>query len=308
MLEELEWGASRVWSDAVVDLEANEAACELYREMVRRTVHDPELAESLSPRGFPIGCKRTLVSDDYYPALVRDNVTLETRAIDRIEPGGVRLADDTLVELDTIVWATGFETHGFVAPIAVNGPDGSLAQAWANGASAYRGTTIAGFPNLFLLYGPNTNLGHNSIIFMVERQMEYALPAILKVARGEARRIAIRHGDGRKVDVARLAIRASDGPGERVDAPMPPHVLQKHIELDCAPAEEIAKGPAHGVRGERDCGQPQKRFVRPQDVALIVGQQHAFGRVAHQRIQPEPWFPVQIALRLRLGYAHHDEL
>jgi cation diffusion facilitator CzcD-associated flavoprotein CzcO len=155
------------------------------------TVPDPALRKALTP-DFPIGCKRTLVSDDYYPALLRDNVTLETRAIERIEKSGVRLTDGTLVELDTIVWATGFETHGFVAPIAINGPTGSLAQAWATGASAYRGTTVSGFPNLFLLYGPNTNLGHNSIIFMVERQMEYALPAILKVARGEARRIAIK--------------------------------------------------------------------------------------------------------------------
>jgi len=171
------------------------------------TIADPALRQALTP-DFPIGCKRTLVSDDYYPALARDNVTLETRAIDRIEPGGVRLADGTLVELDTIVWATGFETHGFVAPIAVNGPDGSLAQAWANGASAYRGTTVAGFPNLFLLYGPNTNLGHNSIIFMVERQMEYALPAILKLARGDARRIAVKpdahHAYNRRLQ-ARLA-------------------------------------------------------------------------------------------------------
>jgi cation diffusion facilitator CzcD-associated flavoprotein CzcO len=155
------------------------------------TIADPDLRQALTP-DFPIGCKRTLVSDDYYPVLVRDNVTLETRAIDRIEPAGVRLTDGTLIELDTIVWATGFETHGFVAPIAINGPDGSLARAWANGASAYRGTTVAGFPNLFLLYGPNTNLGHNSIIFMVERQMEYALPAILKLARGDVRRIAVK--------------------------------------------------------------------------------------------------------------------
>jgi cation diffusion facilitator CzcD-associated flavoprotein CzcO len=155
------------------------------------TIPDPDLRQALTP-DFPIGCKRTLVSDDYYTALVRDNVTLETRAIDRIEPAGVRLTDGTLIELDTIVWATGFETHGFVAPIAINGPEGTLTQAWANGASAYRGTAVPGFPNLFLLYGPNTNLGHNSIIFMVERQMEYALPAILKVARGEKRRIAVK--------------------------------------------------------------------------------------------------------------------
>jgi len=164
---------------------------QIAHDYLAAAIPDEALRKTLTP-GFPIGCKRTLVSDDYYPALMRDNVTLETRAIERIERAGARLSDGTLVELDTIVWATGFETHGFVAPIAVNGPQGSLADAWAGGASAYRGTTVAGFPNLFLLYGPNTNLGHNSIIFMVERQMEYALPAILKVARGEARRIAVR--------------------------------------------------------------------------------------------------------------------
>ena len=160
-------------------------------DYLAEAVPDPAMRAALTP-DFPLGCKRTLVSDDYFAALVRDDVTLETRAIAAIEPAGVRLADNSLVELDTIVWATGFETHGFVAPIAVNGPSGSLADAWAGGASAYRGTTVAGFPNLFLLYGPNTNLGHNSIIFMVERQMEYALPAILKVARGEATRVAVK--------------------------------------------------------------------------------------------------------------------
>ncbi|MES2097621.1 MAG: NAD(P)/FAD-dependent oxidoreductase [Pseudomonadota bacterium] len=164
---------------------------QLARDYLAEQVSDPELRAKLTP-DFPIGCKRTLVSDDYFAALTRDNVTLETRAIDRIEPAGIRLADGTPVDLDVIVWATGFETHGFVAPIAITGPDGSLSDAWKAGASAYRGTTVAGFPNLFLLYGPNTNLGHNSIIFMVERQMEYALPAILKIARGEARRIAVR--------------------------------------------------------------------------------------------------------------------
>jgi cation diffusion facilitator CzcD-associated flavoprotein CzcO len=161
------------------------------REYLDTAVPDTGLRAKLTP-DYPIGCKRILVSDDYFPALTRDDVTLETRAIDRIETDGVRLIDGTLVELDTIVWATGFETHGFVAPIAINGLDGSLADAWKAGASAYRGTTVAGFPNLFLLYGPNTNLGHNSIIFMVERQMEYALPAILKIARGKARSVAVK--------------------------------------------------------------------------------------------------------------------
>jgi cation diffusion facilitator CzcD-associated flavoprotein CzcO len=162
------------------------------RDHLAAQIPDEKLREKLTP-DFPIGCKRTLVSDNFYPALTRDNVDLELRGVAGIEAAGVRLSDGTLITLDAIVWATGFETHGFVAPIAVTGEQGAqLAEAWAGGASAHRGTTVAGFPNLFLLYGPNTNLGHNSIIFMVERQMEYALPAILKLARGEVHRVAVR--------------------------------------------------------------------------------------------------------------------
>ena len=164
---------------------------QMARDFLTAEVPDAERRAKLTP-DYPIGCKRILVSDDYYAAFVKHNATLETRGIAAIEPAGVRLADGTLVALDAIIWATGFETHGFVAPIAVHGPTGTLSDAWRTGASAYRGTTVAGFPNLFLLYGPNTNLGHNSIIFMVERQMEYALPAILKVARGEAVRITVK--------------------------------------------------------------------------------------------------------------------
>jgi len=161
------------------------------RDHLAAQVPDAKLRAKLTP-DFPIGCKRTLVSDDFYPALMRGNVEVETRAIAGIESEGVRLIDGTLIALDVLIWATGFQTHGFVAPIAIHGPGGALADAWSDGAAAYRGTTVAGFPNLFLLYGPNTNLGHNSIIFMVERQVEYTLPAILKLARGEAREVAVK--------------------------------------------------------------------------------------------------------------------
>ncbi len=201
---------------------------QIAKDYLADTVPDPAMRAKLTP-DFPLGCKRTLVSDDYFTALIRDNVTLETDAIERIEPAGVRLADGSLVELDTIVWATGFETHGFVAPIAINGPAGSLAQAWAGGASAYRGTTVAGFPNLFLLYGPNTNLGHNSIIFMVERQMEYALPAILKVARGEAQRVTVRpeahraYNDALQARLATTAWAAGCGSWYKTDAGVMPN-------------------------------------------------------------------------------------
>ncbi|MCM8731780.1 flavin-containing monooxygenase [Hephaestia sp. GCM10023244] len=163
----------------------------LAHDHLKAQVPDAALRAKLAP-DFPIGCKRTLVSDDYYPALTRRRVDLDTRAIAAITREGVQLADGETIPLDIIVWATGFASHGFLAPIVIDGPRGTLDRVWRHGAIAYRGTTVAGFPNLFILYGPNTNLGHNSIIFMVERQMRYALPAILKLARGEARRIEVR--------------------------------------------------------------------------------------------------------------------
>ena len=161
------------------------------RDHLTAHVPDPGLRAALTP-DFPIGCKRTLVSDDYFPALTRANVDLETRGIASVTREGISLSDGTEVALDVLVWATGFDTHGFVAPIEIVGPEGTLADRWTAGPVAYRGTTVAGFPNLFLLYGPNTNLGHNSIIFMVEQQVTYALPAIERLARGTASRITVK--------------------------------------------------------------------------------------------------------------------
>src|SRR3546814_12953550 len=88
---------------------------------------------------------------------MRRRVDLETRAIAAIAPDGVRLADGETVPLDVLIWATGFASHGFVAPIAITGPHGTLDRAWRHGAGAYRGTTLASFPHPFLLYAPNTN-------------------------------------------------------------------------------------------------------------------------------------------------------
>lgn len=153
------------------------------RTHLEAQVADPGLRAALTP-DYPIGCKRILVSDDFYPALQRPNVTLETRAIAGIEADGVRLADGAHVPLDVLIWATGFQTQRFVLPLAVTGRDGvRLDEAWADGPIAYRGAAVAGFPNLFLLYGPNTNLGHNSIIFMVERTVDYLLEPIADLIR-----------------------------------------------------------------------------------------------------------------------------
>ena len=126
-----------------------------------------------------MGCKRVLISNDFYPALTRPNVELVTEAIARMTPQGVVDATGRLHEVDVVIYATGFETKSFAGETAIVGAgDLNLAQAWAKGPEAYLGLTVAGFPNLFMMYGPNTNLGHNSIIYMLEAQAGYVLQAL----------------------------------------------------------------------------------------------------------------------------------
>lgn len=141
-------------------------------------VQDPALREKLWP-DYPLGCKRVLLSDDFYPAMARPNVELVTDEIAAIEPTGVRMADGCLRDVDVIIYATGFEATSFLAPVEVIGGEGrSLRREWRDGASAYLGMTVAGFPNFFMLYGPNTNLVHNSIIAMLECQFGYVMEAL----------------------------------------------------------------------------------------------------------------------------------
>ena len=148
-------------------------------------VADPALREKLWP-DYPIGCKRIIISDDFYPALARPNVDVITDPIQRIEPAGVRTADGALHEVDAIVYATGFETLSFLGSVEVTGRGGrALREAWRDGPEAYYGMTVAGFPNLFMLYGPNTNLGHNSILLMLECQYGYIVQALHALDRSE---------------------------------------------------------------------------------------------------------------------------
>lgn len=157
-------------------------------------VSDPVLREKLWP-DYPLGCKRVLLSDDFYPAMTRPNVELVTERIARIEPAGVRTADGRLHELDVIIFATGFETMSFLSVMDIAGRDGrSLRQEWNDGASAYLGMTVAGFPNFFMLYGPNTNLGHNSIIAMLECQFGYILQALNLMEERQASALEVRAG------------------------------------------------------------------------------------------------------------------
>src|SRR5204862_179605 len=115
-------------------------------------------------------------------------VELVTEPIDRFVPEGIRLGDGTVRELDAVVFATGFASQDLVAPMRVEGPDGrTLDELWAGGPRAHLGITVAGMPNLFLLYGPNTNPGHNSILFMLERQFHYVVECLAALRRPRPR-------------------------------------------------------------------------------------------------------------------------
>jgi len=150
----------------------------LASEHVLECVRDPVLQKALIP-DYPVGGKRILISDDYYPALQRENVQVVTDPIERITQVGVVTRDGHVRRADVLILATGFESTSFLAPMRIEGAEGQLlSDAWKEGAEAYLGISVAGFPNLFLMYGPNTNLGHNSIIFMIECQTGYILDCL----------------------------------------------------------------------------------------------------------------------------------
>ncbi len=144
---------------------------------IRELVSDDLPEEAVVP-DYPVGCKRLLISDDWYPTLLKPHVTVVTDPIEGVSPHGVA-AGGRSYSADTLVFGTGFQSTGFLTPMRVLGRNGvDLHEHWADGAEAHLGLTVAGFPNLFLLYGPNTNLGHNSIVFMIERQIAYVLTCV----------------------------------------------------------------------------------------------------------------------------------
>lgn len=146
---------------------------------IRKGISDPELREKVTP-DFKIGCKRILISNTWYPALARDNVELVTDGIDRLTERGIVTRDGTEREVDAVVVATGFHTTELPIADVITGADGvTLAEHFeTHGMQAYKGTTVHGFPNLFLVVGPNTGLGHSSMVFMIESQVAYVLDAI----------------------------------------------------------------------------------------------------------------------------------
>jgi cation diffusion facilitator CzcD-associated flavoprotein CzcO len=143
-----------------------------------RSVHDPVLREKLRPR-FQFGCKRMLISDDYWPTFERPNVELVTDRIVEIGPHAVVTADGREHPIDVLVLATGFALNIATAPFPIYGRGGrALSDVWSDGAVAYKGVTVSGFPNWFILMGPNTGPGHTSVLVFTEAQIGYALQAI----------------------------------------------------------------------------------------------------------------------------------
>jgi cyclohexanone monooxygenase len=154
-------------------------AAEAYaRYSLRRQVADPVLRAKLTPT-YSLGCKRVLLTNDWFPALTQPNVDVVTTGIAEVREHSI--VDTAGVErpVDAIVFGTGFRLREMIPRGAVTGRAGAdLASGWTRGPEAYKGTTIAGFPNLFLLVGPNTGLGHNSIIYMIEAQVGYIIDAL----------------------------------------------------------------------------------------------------------------------------------
>jgi cation diffusion facilitator CzcD-associated flavoprotein CzcO/acetyl esterase/lipase len=149
-----------------------------FKMLLAKQVRDPALRARLVP-DYPIGCKRILITSDYLPAIAKPNVNLVTDGIRRITPDGVETSDGLVHPADAIIYGTGFAASEFLSPMRVTGREGvNLNDAWRDGAEAYLGITVPGFPNFFMLYGPNTNLGHNSIVYMLESQVAHVMRCI----------------------------------------------------------------------------------------------------------------------------------
>ncbi|MGI8751511.1 MAG: flavin-containing monooxygenase [Acidimicrobiales bacterium] len=154
-----------------------------WRQHLEDQIADPDLRSRATP-DYKVGCKRIGFSNDWYPALASDHVELVTDAVTGITPGGVRTADGTERPVDVIIYATGFGATGFLQPMDVIGRDGrNLQEIWSAGAQAFAGVAVAGFPNFFMLYGPNSNLGANSVIYMLETQIAYVRQALAALDR-----------------------------------------------------------------------------------------------------------------------------
>ncbi|WP_158854579.1 flavin-containing monooxygenase [Saccharothrix deserti] len=159
---------------------------------LRKQIPDPELRAKLTP-DYTIGCKRILLTSDYYPALMRDDVTLVDSGIAEFEVTGFRTENGEFHEADVVILATGFATDNRLAEERITGRGGlTIQEAWRDGMRAHLGTTIAGFPNFFLMMGPNSGGGSQSILFVIEAQAHYIAQCVRMMRAAGARSLEIR--------------------------------------------------------------------------------------------------------------------
>jgi cation diffusion facilitator CzcD-associated flavoprotein CzcO len=172
------WGREQMVAGFVMAPNLMRVAERLARRHLERSVPDPVLRAKLMP-DYRIGCKRILISNDYLPSLTQPNVDLVAAGLAEVRERSVVAADGSEHEVDTIIFGTGFHVTDIPVADRITGPGGlTLKEHWAEGMKAYKGTAVAGFPNLFLLVGPNTGLGHSSQVFMIESQIAYVLDAV----------------------------------------------------------------------------------------------------------------------------------
>jgi cation diffusion facilitator CzcD-associated flavoprotein CzcO len=200
-------GAQRLYRDAIywllearaIGFNGNPALMKLASRVAKAHMHkavkDPELRRKLTP-DYVMGCKRVLIANDYYPALTQDNVEVATAGIREVTEHGIVDENGVEHEVDAIIYGTGFHVTDAFDYLDITGVDGlDLAKHWQdNGIQTHLGITVAGFPNLFFLLGPNTALGHNSVVFMIESQIRYVSQAMALVERRGARALDTREG------------------------------------------------------------------------------------------------------------------
>lgn len=154
---------------------ARRTVLRLFRRNLEKKVRDPGLREKLTPH-YPPGCKRILISDNFYEAIQRENASLVVEGVERIEKEGIRTKDGALHEADVLIYATGFKPFNLLESVEVVGSGGrSLRETWSHGIAAHRTIAAPGFPNFFMLLGPNSGLGHNSVVLMIEAQVKYLM-------------------------------------------------------------------------------------------------------------------------------------
>ncbi len=170
-------------------------ATDIAMKHLQNSVADPGLRQALTP-DYIIGCKRILISNDYYAALQKENLTLVTSGIRRITEAGIVTDDGHKHPLDAIIFGTGFHATDPLTPTRIFGIGGrELADDWKDGPEAFLGISVNGYPNMFLLMGPNTGLGHNSMVFMIEAQVRYTLSLLQALLSGRIDAIDVKAGD-----------------------------------------------------------------------------------------------------------------